>query len=95
MIGAEYQACSIHSNVGACAGESDWREPAPGVLLDLLRAWPVIAEYRLVVGDKDIDMQAAVAAGLHGLLSPEAISIGSSRRCWLDCQSVRQDANPS
>lgn len=44
-----------------------WRKPAPGMLLDLLGAWPVIAEQSLVVGDKPIDVEAALNAGLKGL----------------------------
>lgn len=47
---------------------SDWRKPAPGMLLDLMLTWPVVREASLVVGDKDSDVQAAVAAGLRGLL---------------------------
>jgi D-glycero-D-manno-heptose 1,7-bisphosphate phosphatase len=53
--------------VAAYARESNWRKPAPGMFLDLMRVWPVIAERSIVVGDKDIDMQAAEAAGLRGL----------------------------
>jgi D-glycero-D-manno-heptose 1,7-bisphosphate phosphatase len=49
---------------------SDWRKPAPGMLLDLMRAWPIARDASLVVGDKDIDVQAASAAGLRGLLFP-------------------------
>jgi len=37
------------------------------MLLDLMRVWPVAAARSLVVGDKDIDVQAAAAAGLRGL----------------------------
>jgi len=56
--------------IPAYARHSDWRKPEPGMLLDLMRAWPVEAAQSLVVGDKDIDVQAAAAAGLRGLLFP-------------------------
>jgi D,D-heptose 1,7-bisphosphate phosphatase len=49
---------------------SDWRKPAPGMLLDLMSSWPVERKRSLVVGDKDSDVQAASAAGLRGLLFP-------------------------
>jgi D-glycero-D-manno-heptose 1,7-bisphosphate phosphatase len=58
------------ATVPAYARRSDWRKPEPGMLLDLMRTWPVAAAQSLVVGDKDIDMQAAQAAGLRGLLFP-------------------------
>jgi D,D-heptose 1,7-bisphosphate phosphatase len=47
---------------------SDWRKPAPGMLLDLMKRWPIRPEASLVVGDKDSDIAAARAAGLRGLL---------------------------
>jgi D-glycero-D-manno-heptose 1,7-bisphosphate phosphatase len=49
---------------------SDWRKPAPGMLLDLMKRWPIRPEASLVVGDKDSDVAAAQAAGLRGLLYP-------------------------
>jgi D-glycero-D-manno-heptose 1,7-bisphosphate phosphatase len=53
--------------VAAYARESDWRKPGPGMFLDLMHAWQILAERSLVVGDRDIDMLAARAAGLAGL----------------------------
>ncbi|HXS06164.1 MAG TPA: HAD family hydrolase [Rhizomicrobium sp.] len=44
------------------------RKPAPGMILDIAKHWPVDLPRSFLVGDKESDMQAARAAGLRGFL---------------------------
>ena len=58
--------CPFHPEavVPAYRGPSDWRKPAPGMLLDLIRRWELDPARCVLVGDQDSDMAAANAAGI-------------------------------
>jgi D-glycero-D-manno-heptose 1,7-bisphosphate phosphatase len=64
--------CPFHpeGRIVAYCRNSHWRKPNPGMILDLMATWRVERAGSFLVGDKDIDMQAAQAAGIAGHLFP-------------------------
>jgi D,D-heptose 1,7-bisphosphate phosphatase len=66
----EFQYCPDHEDgvVEQFRRASDRRKPAPGMILDCLKGWPVRKESSLLVGDKPHDLEAAAAVGIPGHL---------------------------
>jgi histidinol-phosphate phosphatase family protein len=67
-----FEHCPHHPDAPLPAFRRDCRrrKPAPGMIEDLLRAWPVERAGSFLVGDKPSDIAAAEAAGIPGHLFP-------------------------
>ncbi len=66
----DFRFCPHHTagSVADYAVDCECRKPKPGMLRDLMKAWPVRTQGSFVIGDKPSDVEAAKAAGLPGFL---------------------------
>lgn len=90
QMGAHIDAfkwCPHHGDASVEAYRSSClcRKPAPGMITDLLREWPVDMPNSLLVGDSESDLEAARAAGIScqkyhaGSLAEQIMSYLNSR----------------
>ncbi len=68
----DFRFCPYHpqATVPEYRRDSDWRKPAPGMLLNLLREWNLNPARCIMVGDKMTDRQAGEAAGMRAEIFP-------------------------
>jgi D-glycero-D-manno-heptose 1,7-bisphosphate phosphatase len=68
----DFRYCPHHpqASVTAYRIACSCRKPAPGMLSDLMKAWPVIRDGSIMIGDKESDAAAGAAAGIASAIVP-------------------------
>lgn len=66
----DFRYCPHHPDgtIPAYTRECHWRKPQSGMILDLIKHWPIEPEGSFVIGDKQRDLDAGLAAGIEGYL---------------------------
>jgi D-glycero-D-manno-heptose 1,7-bisphosphate phosphatase len=68
----DFRYCPHHpeASVAAYRAVCACRKPAAGMLLDLMKAWPVVREGSIMIGDQESDAAAGTAAGIASAIVP-------------------------
>jgi D-glycero-D-manno-heptose 1,7-bisphosphate phosphatase len=66
----EFRFCPFHPDgtVARYRRDAECRKPKPGMLIDLMHAWPIDVPRSILIGDKESDCAAAAAAGIRSYL---------------------------
>ena len=78
-----FEHCPFHPNgvVEKYRSDSELRKPQPGMILKLQRDWSTDPSASFMVGDRDSDVEAAIAAGLPGFKFTGGNLLDFVRRC--------------
>lgn len=87
-----YEYCPYHEDgcIKAYCKPSERRKPAPGMILDLAKRWPVDMAHSLLIGDSDADIGAATAAGIKSYRY-EAGSLLDIVRTFIEKEKINAD----